>query len=78
MGDWEIGVISGRLRHNPGELAGMNNNQVQVVQKVDNAIHWINLYSLNSAIGFANTYLLDSYLSCVKRFPVVEQTGPGG
>ena len=36
-----------------------------VVQKVDNAIHRINLYPLDSAIfiGFRNTYPLDSDLS---------------
>ena len=34
-----------------------------VVQKVDNAIHLINLYPLDSAIGFPNTYPLDSDLS---------------
>ena len=34
-----------------------------VVQKVDNTIHRINLYPLNSAIGFPNTYPLDSDLS---------------
>ena len=34
-----------------------------VVQKVDNTIHRINLYPLDSAIGFPNTYLLDSDLS---------------
>ena len=28
-----------------------------VVQKVDNAIRWINLYSVDSVIGFPNTYL---------------------
>ena len=33
------------------------------IQKVDSAIHWINLYPLKSAIGFPNTYLLDSDLS---------------
>ena len=26
-------------------------------------IHWVNLYLLNSAIGFPSTYLLDSDLS---------------
>ena len=36
---------------------------VPVVQKVDNAIHWISLYPLNSAIGSPNSYLLDSDLS---------------
>ena len=34
-------------------------NQAPVVQKVDNAIHRINLYPLNSAIGFPNTYPRD-------------------
>ena len=34
-----------------------------VVQKVDNAIHRINLYPLDSTIGFPNTYPLDSDLS---------------
>ena len=34
-----------------------------VVQKVDSTIHWINLYSLDSAIGFPNTYPLDGDLS---------------
>ena len=36
---------------------------VPVVQKVDNAIHRINHYPFNSAIGFAMTYPLDSDLS---------------
>ena len=34
-----------------------------VVLKMDNAIHRINLYSLDSAIGFPNTYPLDGDLS---------------
>ena len=34
-----------------------------VFQNVDNAIHRINVYPLNSAIGFPNTYPLDSDLS---------------
>ena len=34
-----------------------------VVQKVDNAIHQINYYTVDSAIGFPNTYPLDSDLS---------------
>jgi len=35
----------------------------QVVQKVDNAIQWINLYPLDNAIVFPNTYPLLSDLS---------------
>ena len=34
-----------------------------VVQKVDNTIHWINLYQVDRATGFPNIYLLDSNLS---------------
>ena len=37
--------------------------QALVVRKVGNAIHWINHYPLNSAIGFSNIYPLDSDLS---------------
>lgn len=34
-----------------------------VVRKVDNGIHWINLYPVGSAVSFVNTYPLDSDLS---------------
>ena len=34
-----------------------------VVQKVDSAIHWINLYPVDNAISFPNTNSLDSDLS---------------
>ena len=37
--------------------------QVPVVQKVDCAIHQINLYPLGRAVGFPNNYPLDSDLS---------------
>ena len=36
---------------------------VPVVQKVDNAIHWINLYPVDNPTGVPDTYLLDSDLS---------------
>ena len=35
-------------------------SQAPVVQKVDSAIHRINLYPVDSANGFPNTYPLDS------------------
>ena len=35
----------------------------QVIQKVVNVIHQINLYPLDSAIGFPNIYPLESDLS---------------
>ena len=37
--------------------------QAPVVRKVDSASHWINYYPPDSAIGFRNTYPLDSDLS---------------
>ena len=53
------------------------NFQVAVVQKVDNVIHWINLYPVNSAIGFPNTYPLEGDLSDGQRYPSFEQPVPG-
>ena len=44
-------------------LQGQNGVQAPVVQTVDNAIHWINHYTLDIAIGFAITYPVDSDLS---------------
>ena len=41
-------------------LFGSFNRQAPVVQKVDNAIHRINHYPLDTAIGFAITYPVDS------------------
>ena len=35
-----------------------NTNQASVVEKVDRAIHWINLCLLGNAIGFPKTYSL--------------------
>ena len=59
------------VRHEDVELA-------PVVHKVDNAINRINLYPLDSAIGFSNIYhALDSDLSGGKRYPSFEQPGPG-
>ena len=34
-----------------------------VVQKMDNAIHWIDHYPADSVVCFVNTYPLDSHLS---------------
>ena len=39
--------------------------QAAVVQKVDNAIHRINHYPVDSVVCFVNTYPLDSDLSGV-------------
>ena len=37
--------------------------QAPVVRKVDNSIHWINLYLVDNAIDFPITYPLDSDLN---------------
>ena len=47
-----------------------------VVQKVDSAIHRINLCSVDSAIGFPNTYPQGRDLSDEKRYPAFEKLGP--
>ena len=41
----------------------ITNKTTPVVQKVDSAIHWINHYPTDKAIGFRTTYPLDSDLS---------------
>ena len=71
--DWSIAlfapvVIGGSNFFSIGLLQSFENrlvNKVQapVVQKVDNAIHRINHYPLDIAIGFAITYPVDSDLS---------------
>ena len=55
----------------------MFNHQAQVVQTLDNAIHRINHYPVDSIIDFCNTYPLDSDLFGGKRYPTFEQPGPG-
>ena len=63
------GACAGGLPHLTGvphlhvnRLVCMN-QQAPVVRKVDNSIHWINLYPVDNAIDFPNTYPLDSDLS---------------
>ena len=51
--------------------------QALVVQTLDNAIHRINLYPVDSVIDFHNTYPLDSDLSGGQHHPMFEQLGPG-
>lgn len=51
-------------------------HQAPLVQKVDNSIHWINLFPVDEAIDFPNTYPLDSYLSGGLQYPTFEQPEP--
>ena len=48
-----------------------------VVQRLDNAIHRINHYPVDSVVCFANSCPLDSDLSGGYRYPAFEQPGPG-
>ena len=44
-----------------------------VVRRIDNAIHWINLYPVESAECIVNTYTPDSDLSGGYRYPTLKQ-----
>ena len=59
-------------------MRGQFSCMAPVVQKADSANQWINLYPVDSAIGFPNTYpnTLDSDLSDGYRYPAFEQLGP--
>ena len=54
----------------------VSNLQALVSCKVDNALHWINLYPVDNAVGINNTYALDSDLSGLFRYRTFEQLGP--
>ena len=60
----------------PQQFAGTH-LYTQVVQKLDNAIHRINHYPVDSVVCFVNTYPMDSDLSGGQRYPAFEQPGPG-
>ena len=49
--------------------------QAWVVQRMDNAIHRINHYPVDSVVCFVNTYPLDSDLSSGWRYPAFENWG---
>ena len=44
-----------------------------VVRRIDNAIHWINLYPVESAECIVNTYPPDSDLSGGYQYPTLKQ-----
>ena len=49
----------------------MNKKEVSVIQRLDSAIQWINLYPVDSAISFPSTYPMYSNLSfcsTIQRF----------
>ena len=67
---------NGLYKEAPTERGTFSRLLAPVVQKVDNAIHRVNLYPLDNAIGFRNTCSLDSDLSGGERYPSFEQPGP--
>ena len=46
--------------HEPDLSKALTRLQAPVDQKVDSTIHWINLYPVENAVGFPNTYPLES------------------
>ena len=49
---------------------------VSIVRRLDNAIHWINLFLVDNTTRFVITYPLDSDLSVGQRYPPFIQLGP--
>ena len=54
----------------------VNKGQAPVVQKMDGAIHWINLYPVDKYQGNQLHYPLDKDLSGGQCYPAFEQLGP--
>ena len=52
-----------REKRETAPMTSQTKQLAPVVQKVDSAIHWINHYPVDKAIGFRTTYPLDSDLS---------------
>ena len=48
-----------------------------VVRKVSNAIHWVNLYPVDSTVRFLHTYPLGSDLSVGYCYLPFEELDPG-
>ena len=64
ISSWELTLsnirsIAGYGRNAKHYMAPLTKKIATVVQKVDSAIHWINFFPVDNAIGFPKTYLLD-------------------
>ena len=72
-----MGYTNGKLEYagKQYDMPYTRNDLALVVQKLDSAIHRINHYALDSAIGFPNTYPLDKDLSGGWCYPTLEQVG---
>ena len=56
-------------------LATYSRGLAPFVQRLYNAILWINHYPVDSAVRFLNSYPLDSDLSVGQRYPLFAQMG---
>ena len=72
-----MGYINEKLEYagKQYDMPYTRNDLALVVQKLDSAIHRINHYALDGAIGFPNTYPLDRDLSGGWCYPTLEQVG---
>ena len=56
----------------------MVNVLAMIVQRVENAIHWINHYPVDSVVCFTNTYSLDSAIHALNNWAQDSRSsGPG-
>ena len=78
MQEQKMGYTNEKLEYTgkPYDIPYTRNDLAPVVLKLDSAIHRINHDSLDSAIGFPNTYPLNRDLSGGWRYPTLEQLGP--
>ena len=60
----------------PSNYCCFTKQQARVVQRLDNTIHRINQYPVDSVVCFVNIYPLDSELSGRQRYPAFEELGP--
>ena len=61
--NWSKEKKTGLKKFDPKKTLNPNIYLALVVQRVDNAIHWINQYPVDGVVSFVNIYLLDSGLS---------------
>ena len=59
-----------------GGVSSVSRVFVQQCFSVYSTIHWINRYTADTAIGFPNTFSLDSDLSDGQRYPTIGQPRP--
>ena len=61
----QVRLQGGPKRVSTNRKRTQNSPLIPVVQKVDNATHRINLYPVDCAAGFGNTYPLDQWIELI-------------